>query len=61
MKLKGVRPVAMNEICGHIFREIDDLDSLKRAFLDAHVASDTQGLLNRADFISRRDDNALLS
>jgi len=61
MELKAVCTVPMCDLIFESLRQINDLNGLKRASLDAHTASDTEHFRNPADFTRGSHINALLS
>ena len=45
MQFEGVGTIAMSGLLGQIFRKIDNLDGLERAFLRAAVSFSTNGMI----------------
>lgn len=61
VEFEGVGSVSMDEIFGHVLGQVDNLDGLERALLDAHVAADAERFFDDTDFIRRLHEDALLA
>ena len=61
MQLKAVCSITMRDLVFKPLGQVDDLNGLEGAPLDAHTAPNTQGLGNEADLGSLGNFNALLS